>query len=278
MKIFSNTLGTEIEVSVYSKEDNGRKLNIIPHKWIDDFANNKAYKMIPGFQKKTIIEHISDTLTFARCIVTDGLKEVEEFGEARDGSLDSEISKNYASTMACNRALDKAILTFLELPNKYYSDLEIKPDLGEEINNDVVTTKPNTKNSKEELPKEKLPKEKIIEDAFEETQTMDEVAEIEETPIVEVAPVETPLVEEVKEEVIEELPTAAPVDTSMNEPIDDGGDFIIPSGRNKGKSIAEADNAWKSWMKKTLDNGMESSLDKDLVEAYKKYASSHEIA
>lgn len=151
MKIFSMYYKKEFEVDTVIP-DSGDAAAIIPH----DAFENIVLNCVPAedevrydFDAMTI----TDTHSVIRCTITNNRgRRVSAVGESTLDSLDTDISRKYPTTMAANRAFDKAAIAFMGFDSKVISS----------DGTSIGTTEVDVTNVNVEPPKEK-PTEKPVE-------------------------------------------------------------------------------------------------------------------
>ena len=125
MKFMSDYLQRELEFSTIQEVDeaSGEPIHIIPHESLVSLA-------------KELNLSISDRVIYAgpneavmSCTISDGTKSVSWIGESNPETLDNEIKKKFRFTMAWNQAFDRALIIFLQIP-----DRRIKSDMEMDIN------------------------------------------------------------------------------------------------------------------------------------------------
>lgn len=270
----------EVEIEVYEKDG----VQIISHSALMTLYLQKKSerKLITTYE--TLF--INETGMTVRCFIKDGDEVVDGFGESNPLSLETEIAKQYPHSMANNRALDNAFLNYLGLEKKVYSSSEISTDGATQVVCENVEKKKESKKSDSKQKVEEKPTKNENKDFAEVKQ--------EELPFPG-EPVEKPEESVEKENygnAVEEIPveednasedikdTTGPV--AETKSIDDGSDFIIPSGRVAGKHFAEVDEKWINWMLKQVQdyptlikNGVTDK--RDLFEAFIKYSNANNL-
>ena len=146
MKFMSDYLNRELEFSTIQEIDeaSGEPIHIIPHESLISLA-------------KELNLTISDRVIFASaneavlsCTISDSTKSVSWIGESNPDTLDNEIKRKFRFTMAWNQAFDRAMIIFLQIPDRRIkSDMEmdVNPDnkqaLGPQLGNNNPYAKPN---------------------------------------------------------------------------------------------------------------------------------------
>lgn len=149
-----------LEIEVYeSKNDMGRTIYLIRHSELLDIIENRLPENIK-------IEYDWDSIQVLEphhYVVKAWIKDsngicVKMFGESLPATLNTTISKQYPATIAANRAIDRAIIKYLDIPRTYSSE-EIAIDTKEdtkltETNNSSSESgeKTNTATKNEQLP------------------------------------------------------------------------------------------------------------------------------
>jgi hypothetical protein len=128
MKIHSNRFNQTFEVNAYqSTNERGDEVLIIYHRSLQRLG----YEIMatnPNFKVSYKDVATNPKYCVVRCNISDGKIDVEEVGETTPETLENDISKMYPCTLANNRAYDKALIRYLDIPGKVYSDLEgVKP-------------------------------------------------------------------------------------------------------------------------------------------------------
>ena len=217
MKLFSKTLGQDVEVDVFDQtQPDGQVLTIIKHYSLQDIIYNQL-NLAKDPDAVQLIRENNESYPVYKCIIWDKERNrcVPGVGSAKPESLTSDIARNYADETASNRAFDRAAILYLQFPGKQLSDFEMGIFLPIDLND-------------EQLP----------------TQT---VAPETSSDIVDSAPTEpivsAPIGSVVEEEPAEEMPFAnAPIETPMTPPVDESssseveaaGNFVIDFGKYKG--------------------------------------------
>lgn len=149
MKLMSEYLQRELEFATIQEVDeaSGEPIHIIPHESLVSLA-------------KELNLSISDRVIYAgpneavmSCTISDGTKSISWIGESNPETLDNEIKKKFRFTMAWNQAFDRALIIFLQIPDRRIkSDMEMdinpanKRELGPQISgNNPYTQKNNSK-------------------------------------------------------------------------------------------------------------------------------------
>lgn len=168
MKLRSGRFG-EIDVEVYeAKNDFGNPIHLIGHTELLNIIDNKMPEDIKIEYDWEDIQVLEPHHYIVKAWIKDsnGIC-VRAFGESLPATLKSDIAKQYPATMATNRAIDRAIIKYLDLPRTYST---------EEISfNDVemVPAKNNVSKETSSEPKENIPVMASIDSAgeFEEKET-----------------------------------------------------------------------------------------------------------
>ena len=122
MNVYSKRLDKEIELRTEKYGD----LELISHQSLVDVFSELdgvdiTYDVVSSDLRHSVIfGTISD----------DKGNRVTELGEALDASLSNDIARMYPTTMAFTRAFDRAVVKYLMLPGKNYSNTEILSDVS----------------------------------------------------------------------------------------------------------------------------------------------------
>ena len=117
-------LGIEI---VYRKEDiidGDAVIGLISHESLKDVLLNQVP---PDLEVKYTFNVIKAELdhSVVACVITDSTgRRIETLGEATLPTLINDISRNYPTTMAKKRAFDQAVIDYIGMPGKVYSDVQ----------------------------------------------------------------------------------------------------------------------------------------------------------
>lgn len=118
--------GIEYELETFDKERNDSILTIITHNSLEKLMHDKL--MISDLRtsyRSNFIE-CNERHTVVECFIEDvSGRRVSSIGESTKQSLDSDIAKKYPSLIAFQRAFDRAIIRYLSLEGRCYSDTEI---------------------------------------------------------------------------------------------------------------------------------------------------------
>lgn len=122
MKITSNYLDTELEVSTFTDES-GEK-TIISHAALEDIVHNQIPDEF-GTKYEITALSISETHNVFKCVISDNSgRRITGIGESLPVTLESDIAKAYPALIASQRAFDRAVIQYLQFPSKVYSDTE----------------------------------------------------------------------------------------------------------------------------------------------------------
>lgn len=221
-------------------------------------------------------------------------------GEVNPRNIDTDIAKNNPIIMAFNRAEDKAFISLLGIEkrgtaNKFYSSIEM-PSKAKN-NNDSKASKPTS-------PVAPPPVEKLVEKGTEQApvitvtqpiqttelvEVVTEQSQTEESPFMETTPtctiptipaqtdtasddIDSPLMPaqtltpvqlEVKDSVVEAKETEELTDNKTP------GEYIIPTGRLRGKKLSEADDNFLVWLRDATAYGsIPPKYTKEFVDAF----------
>lgn len=131
MKFYSEYLKKELDfvTNVQADDVTGEPVHIIPHESLLTLAKQENLNI-----KKDVI-YASQHEAVLSCTISDGNgKSVEWIGESNPLTADgNEVKKRFRFTMAFNQAFDRAMIIFLQLPDKRIkSDAEMSPTGSEE--------------------------------------------------------------------------------------------------------------------------------------------------
>lgn len=135
MKIYSKTIGQEIEVDTMEKEQNGQVMTVIKHASLMDVIYNQL-----DICKDPECIKIEDARPHSpypvyRCTIWD--KERQRvaigIGSGKPETLTAGIAADYADESASNRAFDRAAITYLQFPGRQLSEEEVGIFLPEDI-------------------------------------------------------------------------------------------------------------------------------------------------
>ena len=129
--IHSKYLNKDFQVNIYEKDENGRTLSIITHDSLEDIIHNQIESGQVVYDYELV--KISPEHCVAKCVISDKQRRrIVAIGESKPSTLETEIAANYPATIATQRAFGRAVIRYLILPGKVFSNLEI-PDT--QINN-----------------------------------------------------------------------------------------------------------------------------------------------
>lgn len=126
-KVLSRYLKQEFEVASYESQENGESVQVISHEALEDIVHNQ----IPA-EMNVRYDFTDMAITRNHCVIRctvsdkDG-RRVQAIGETVPETLETEISQNYPALMASQRAFDRAVIRYLNIPGKVLSSLE-NPD------------------------------------------------------------------------------------------------------------------------------------------------------
>ena len=145
-------LGIQLHYSKTDIIDGDGVIHLISHDSLKDILLNQIPKDV-GIKYtfdviKTELDH-----SVVKCVITDDLgRRIETLGESTTATLINEISRNYPTTMAKKRAFDQAVIDYIGMKGKVYSDLQIdnivnqkdcpvvKYSFDEEVSADTIIT------------------------------------------------------------------------------------------------------------------------------------------
>ena len=139
MKFYSEYLKKDLEFATIQDTDmaSGEPISIIPHESLLGIAKSENLNIAHD------IVYASHDEAVIACTISDKQgKSVTWIGESNSMTLDNEIKQKYRFTMAWNQAFDRALIIFLQLPDRRVkSDMEINPssaekNLGPQMNGD----------------------------------------------------------------------------------------------------------------------------------------------
>lgn len=227
MKLYSNTVGRELDVDTMEKEQNGQYLTVIKHASLMDIIYNQL-----GICKDPDCIRIEDARPNSpypvyKCTIWD--KEngrcTVGIGSGKPETLPAGIPSDYADESASNRAFDRAAITYLQFPGRQLSEEEVGIFLPMDFEATV------------ELPDEPIDDEPVppIKDAPIKTQVGDNFNDAMNPP--------EDTEEKADEPAVEETPS---IDTSDLEAI---GAKIVQFGKYKNKpmtvkELCETDSTW----------------------------------
>lgn len=137
--MYSAYLKREIELTVsYATGVGGKKIPIVYHSELENFITNEMRGKI-FFDFPVIIPNSPGAV--ATCAMWDAVGKVVAVGEATEDTLISTVAKSYPTTIATERAFDRAAIRFLGL-GYVYSNLEMPPDGPKNYNGNNLTDAP----------------------------------------------------------------------------------------------------------------------------------------
>lgn len=122
ISVYSEYLEKEFQVEGFTAiSDRGRPVTMIYPTSLKKLMN----RMIPAeFGARYDLVDVKQTMDHcvARCIITDAKgKRIQEVGEATTQSMTSDIETSHPATTAYQRAFDRAVIQYLQLPDYTYS-------------------------------------------------------------------------------------------------------------------------------------------------------------
>lgn len=124
-KFASKHLGMEV---TYRKEDiidGDAIITLISHESLKDILLNQVPSDL-GIQYTFNVIKSELNHSVVICVITDNTgRRIEALGESTLPTLTTEISRNYPTTMAKKRAFDQAVIDYIGMPGKVYSDVQI---------------------------------------------------------------------------------------------------------------------------------------------------------
>ena len=128
MKIYSSTLGREIDLATFTQNDpTGRPLTIVLHRALEAFVCetdeiNYDFTCVCSDRNHCVVKC---NMWFKDAHNALSERRVQTHGEAVPETLTSDIARNYPYVMAEKRAFDRAAIRLLNLPQSTYSESEI---------------------------------------------------------------------------------------------------------------------------------------------------------
>lgn len=238
MKLYSKTVGRELDVDIMEKEQNGQVLTVIKHASLVDIIYNQLEicKDPECIQYEDAREH--SPYPVYKCTIWDKERNrcAVGIGSGKPESLAPGIATDYADESASNRAFDRAAITYLQFPGRNLSDNEL--DMFLPIDLEAVIDLPAATSDEEEMTmvNEPVPQ---IKDAPIKTQVTEEFTGM------------NPPIEDAEEPVVETVPEP----TSGNDgDVASAGAHIITFGKYKGnpKTVAEVCAEDLVWVDKCL--------------------------
>lgn len=105
--------------------DGSETICLISHQSLKDILLNQIPVDI-GIEYHFIVDKADVDHSVVRCIISDKSgRRIEALGESIPNTLTTQISLDYPTTMAKNRAFDQAVIDYIGMTGKVYSDLEI---------------------------------------------------------------------------------------------------------------------------------------------------------
>lgn len=147
-KVESRYLKRTFEVASYESQENGDTIQVISHEALENIIHNQIPAEV-GVRYDFQDMCITRNHCVVRCTITDAAgRRVQQIGETVPETLETEISKNYPALMASNRAFDRAVIRYLDLPGKTLSNLE-NNFAADAVNNGETTVNVGEKPPKE---------------------------------------------------------------------------------------------------------------------------------
>lgn len=149
IKLKSKRLNKEIEIEGYNSTlDDGSNVVILLHKSLLNFFDTlqiEDKELYPSINYEDVL--ISDNHCVIRAIITDKNNTIiNEIGEVTPSSLNSKVAQKYPVVTAQNRATDRAIIRYLGIDGKVYSNEEIQcseaPQKAQKTYNQSIYQKP----------------------------------------------------------------------------------------------------------------------------------------
>jgi hypothetical protein len=250
MKIFSKTLGKEVDVECIEKEQDGQMMVVIKHASLQNLIYNEL-----GIGKDPDCIRIEDARPHSpypvyKCTIWDKERErcVVGIGSGKPATLTTKIANNYADESASNRAFDRAAILYLQIPARQLSEEEVGIFLPEDITPTINST-PNIQDNDQDIAIVEAPLQIPDMPTYEDD---GEEEEFKDAPIVDVKSEPQPEPETVATEEIMTAPTEP--DPEPEKAADDNGDYIIDFGKYGGNATPlrdiVADPMGLEWAKK----------------------------
>lgn len=126
-KLKSEYLGKEFEVTSFEAQEEGETVEVVSHAALEYIAHNLLPKEL-GVKYDLIPLLLSPNHCVVKCVFADDTnRRIIAIGEAVLNTLSTEIARNHPATMAFNRAFDRALLRYLNVPGKVLSNSESNP-------------------------------------------------------------------------------------------------------------------------------------------------------
>lgn len=287
----NNPLVGDIEIESY---DSGEGYDLISHTSLKDVPNQVSHlnlvltydlvlhQVVFGANKEYIGPHI-----VVKCTLTDlHGRHIEEYGEVMPETLTSSIASSYPMITAQNRAMDRALITYLRPKNispskRFYSDSEM-PDAGEKTVfpvQDMTNIPPEpTSETKSEAAK-KSPAKVTVTQAPVKAEAATDAVPPEPSAEPKAKKETTDATKEQKtEEVIPQAPAEEPVtkksEATRKSEARNPGKLVIPFGAMQGKTVEEVWQMAEGGDKLAADNirfylSAGSTGTGDLLKVYK---------
>ncbi len=124
-KIYSDYLREEFDAVLIERQDGDRVLQIVSHDSLEIIAHNHIPPEL-GFTYDYNIVKASPEHSVVTCTAADNTgRRIVIVGESLPATLEGDIQMSYPTLMAAKRAFDRAIIRYLALSEKYFSNLEI---------------------------------------------------------------------------------------------------------------------------------------------------------
>lgn len=130
MKYFVNHLNREVELETFEVEGKGGPAVIVKHRSLEDVLYNDLQKdMKLGIMQNYTAVLVSNDHNVFICTIYDAKgRRIQMLGESSPSNLDTLIAKEYPSMQAAQRAFDRAMIRYLDLPGRVLSELEMTQD------------------------------------------------------------------------------------------------------------------------------------------------------
>lgn len=124
-QIKSKVFNLTFETKTFESVEDGNSVNIITHEALEGIIHDQLPANVEVRYDFTVVaSDISHCVV--QCVMSSVApkRRIVAIGETVPDTLETDISKQYPCTMACNRAFDRAAIRFLGLEGKVLSNLE----------------------------------------------------------------------------------------------------------------------------------------------------------
>ena len=124
-KIKSTVFDMDFEVKTFESVEDGNTVNIITHEALEDIIHNQLPEKV-GIRYDFTVVSALEAHSVVQCVMSSAepKRRIVAVGEAVPATLETAISQQYPTTMAWNRAFDRAAIKFLGFEGKVLSNLE----------------------------------------------------------------------------------------------------------------------------------------------------------